>query len=113
MKYQTFFQFFINTCLVAGFLVSLSLRVYWTRGGDDWAYWSGNILMSLIGAFAGFVLIARNMTSYDSGSKVNRSKRITRIVFGIFLVVIWVLILISQLHLLNAGCPVRGCILLN
>jgi hypothetical protein len=110
MKYQAFFQSFVITCLVVGLIIALSLRLYWTRGNDGWAYWSGNILMSLTIAFTGFVLIIRNIASLNPSAQVNQSKRIMLIVFGIFLVLMGIIILINQLRQLNAGCPAPGCI---
>jgi hypothetical protein len=109
MKYRVFSQWLIIAYFVSSFLIAWISRDYWRRSSQDWAYCSGNILVSLLSAFTGFVLVILNTVSYHPIAKGNRSRQIVPIAFGICWAVIGLLLLINQLQQLSAGCPAPGC----
>ena len=92
-------QPFMVILIISSLLVGLAVRVYWQKGGPDWAYWLSSLTMSIFVMTSGtLVAIRRNIIRRTSGT-----------LFGIALVIIGLYLFINTVRLWLIGCLPPSC----
>jgi hypothetical protein len=118
MRSKPFLQNLIVTFWVLIFFAAFILRYYWSKGGHDWSYWLGSLLMSEFVTITGLGLAIGAMTfseefihdklfSKGRVGLITKSKRIHWAIVGILLTIIGIGISIAVSRQILIGLPIQ------